>query len=188
MPEQLTFKNRAAFRDWLQKNHTRPKGLWLVFGKNLAVETLTPEEALEEALCFGWIDGLIKRVDETRYVKFFSPRQTKSNWSEKNKRTAEELIRSGRMTSAGRQAIERAKRGGSWNRPHSGRTIKPEDIERFAGLIAANPQAAANFHRMPPSAKRLFTGFYLHAKQETTRRRRLEKLIGLLEQNKRPML
>jgi uncharacterized protein YdeI (YjbR/CyaY-like superfamily) len=187
MPEQLVFKNRAAFRDWLKKNHARKEGLWLVFGKNNAVETLTPEEALEEALCFGWIDGLIKHADERQYVKFFSPRRTKSKWSEKNKKTAESLIRSGRMTSSGRQAIERAKRDGSWNTAPR-RIITPEDIERFARLIAANPQAASNFQKMPLSAKKLFTGFYLDAKQEATRKRRLEKLIVLLQQNKRPML
>ena len=186
MSDQLTFKNRAAFRNWLQKNHVRPKGLWLVFGKNDAVETLTPEEALEEALCFGWIDGLIKSVDETQYVKFFSPRRTKSNWSEKNKKTAQRLIRSGRMTAAGRQAIGRAKQDGSWNNRQRV-IIKPEDIQRFAQMIAANPQAAINFQKMPPSLKKQYTGAYLDAKQEATRQRRLEKLIGLLEQNKRLM-
>ena len=186
MPEQLTFKNRAAFRDWLRKNHARPEGLWLVFGKNDLVKTLSPEQALEEALCFGWIDGLIKRVDEKQYVKFFSPRRTKSNWSEKNKRTAERLIQSGRMTSPGRKIIERARQDGSWDSPQ-GLIITAEDIERFAHLIAASPEAAINFQRMPPSVKKQFTGFYLDAKREATRRSRLEKLIGLLKQNKRPM-
>ena len=186
MPEQLTFKNRAAFRNWLQKNHARSEGLWLVFGKNKMVETLTPEEALQEALCFGWIDGLIKRMDEKHYVKYFSPRRTKSKWSEKNKATAGKLIRSGRMTSPGRQAVERAKREGSWDSPR-GLIITPEDIERFARVIAANSQAAINFQKMPQSAKKQFTAFYLDAKQEATRQRRLEKLIELLEQNKRPM-
>ena len=187
MPEQLVFKDRAAFRSWLQKNYARPKGLWLVFGKNSAIETLTPEEALEEALCFGWIDGLIKKVDEARYVKFFSPRRAGSTWSEKNKGTAEKLIQSNRMTPPGRQAIERAKRDGSWNRPLRP-TVKPEDIERFAEMIAPNPRAAVNFKRMPLSWKKLFTGFYLDAKQEATRGRRLQKLMSLLEENKRPML
>jgi uncharacterized protein YdeI (YjbR/CyaY-like superfamily) len=186
MPKQLTFKNRAAFRDWLRKNHARPKGLWLVFGKNNIVKTLSPEQALDEALCFGWIDGLIKRVDENQYVKFFSPRRSKSNWSEKNKRTAERLIQSGQMASPGRKIIERAKQDGSWDSP-PGPIITPEDIERFTQVIAASPRAAINFQTMPRSAKKQFTGFYLDAKREATRRRRLEKLIGLLEQNKRLM-
>ena len=186
MPEQLVFKNRNAFRIWLLKNHSRREGLWLVFGKNNAIETLTPEEALEEALCFGWIDGLVKRVDETRYVKFFSPRRAKSKWSEKNKKTAERLIRRGRMTSSGRQAIERAKQDGLWD-PQRRMIVTSEDINRFAQVIIPYPQAAGNFQKMPPSVKKLFAGFYMDAKQEETRRRRLEKLVTLLEQNKKPM-
>jgi uncharacterized protein YdeI (YjbR/CyaY-like superfamily) len=186
MSDPLAFKNRAAFRDWLQKNHGRLEGLWLVFGKNNMVETLTPEEALEEALCFGWIDGLIKRVDETQYVKYFSPRRSKSNWSEKNKKMALRLIRCGRMTSPGREAIGRARQDGSWN-TRQRVTAKFEDIQQFAQLIAANPQAAINFQKLPQSLKKQYTGFYLEAKQESTRQRRLEKLVGLLEQNKRLM-
>ena len=91
------------------------------------------------------------------------------------------------MAAPGLQAIENAKRNGSWNT--SVRLSRaPVDIEGFAKLIAAYPQASSNFQKMPPSAKRLFAGFYKAAKQESTRRRRLEKLVGLLEQNKRPML
>jgi uncharacterized protein YdeI (YjbR/CyaY-like superfamily) len=187
MSEQLTFKDRSAFRSWLKKNHARPGGIWLVFGKNNAVKTLTAEEALEEALCFGWIDGLIKRVDEARYVKFFSPRRAKSVWSEKNKKTAERLIRDRCMASPGRQVIERAKADGSWTRPQRP-VVTTEDIESFGRLVAANRRAFINFQNMPPSSKKLFTGFYLDAKQNITRQRRLKKLIGLLEQNKRTMM
>jgi uncharacterized protein YdeI (YjbR/CyaY-like superfamily) len=186
MSEQITFKNRAAFRKWLEKNRTREDGLWLVFGKNGAIETLTPEEALEEALCFGWIDGLIKRVDESQYIKFFSPRRMQSNWSDKNKKTAEKLIQSGQMTSSGLQAIERAKKTGAWDSPKR-LIIGAAEIHNFSALIASNAKAAANFEKMPPSAQKQFTGLYLEAKQEATRIRRLEKLIGLLEKNKRPM-
>jgi len=188
MTEELIFKNQNAFRNWLRKNHVRREGLWLVFGKNNAIETLTPEEALEEALCFGWIDGLIKRVDEIRYIKFFSPRRAKSKWSEKNRNTAEKLIKSGRVTSSGVQAIERAKQDGLWDRQRRRMIISSEDISRFAQVIIPYPLAAGNFHKMPPSAKKLFVGFYMDAKQEETRQRRLERLIALLEQNKRPML
>jgi uncharacterized protein YdeI (YjbR/CyaY-like superfamily) len=186
MQERLVFKNRTAFRQWLRKNYARPEGLWLVFGKNNMLKTLNPEEALEEALCFGWIDGLIKKVDEVQYIKFFSPRRSKSNWSEKNKRTAEKLIRSRQMAPPGLKAIEKAKQNGYWNsrqRP----VVTQKEIERFADLIAGYTQAAMNFQKNPPSAKQLFVGYYLDAKKEDTRRRRLEKLIRYLEQNKKPM-
>jgi uncharacterized protein YdeI (YjbR/CyaY-like superfamily) len=187
MTEHLIFKNHAAFHTWLQKNHGQTEGLWLVFGKNNMVKTLTPEQALEEALCFGWIDGLIKRVDEKQYIKFFSPRRNKSNWSEKNKRTAERLIQTGRMTAPGLRAIDIAKQTGSWESPRR-LAVTQEDIKRFARMIASNTQAAANFQKMPQSVRRQVTGFYLDAKQEATQKRRLTKLIGLLEQNKRPMM
>ena len=155
--------------------------------QNNEIETLSAEEALEEALCFGWIDGLIKRVDEKHYIKFFSPRRAKSKWSAKNRSTAEKLMKVGRIAASGLQAIENAKRDKSCNT--SGQlSLAPEDIENCAILIAAYPQASSNFQKMPPSAKRLFAGFYKAAKQESTRHRRLEKLVGLLEQNKRPML
>lgn len=187
MAEQLIFSDRAAFRAWLRNNHGRTEGLWLVFGKKNMVKTLTPGHALEEALCFGWIDGRIKRVDDATYVKFFSPRRPKSNWSEKNKRTAEQLIQCRRMASPGREAVERAKQEGAWDSPR-GHLVTPEDIERFAWLIASSVQAAVNFKKMPPSLRKQLTGFYLDAKQESTRKRRLATLIGLLEQNRRPML
>jgi uncharacterized protein YdeI (YjbR/CyaY-like superfamily) len=186
MSERLVFENRTAFRQWLKKNHMQPDGLWLIFGKNKMVKTLSPEQALEEALCFGWIDGLIKSVDETQYVKYFSPRRNKSNWSDKNKRTAEKLIKSGQMISPGLKAIEKAKKNGSWN-SQKRLIITHEDIEQLNLLVASNQQAAANFQKMSLSVKKQFTGFYLDAKKEDTRRQRLEKIIGLLEQNKKPM-
>jgi uncharacterized protein YdeI (YjbR/CyaY-like superfamily) len=186
MPEQIVFKNRSAFRRWLEKNHAQPEGIWLVFGKNNLLTTLSPDQALEEALCFGWIDGLIKSVDETQYIKFFSPRRTKSKWSERNKKIAQGLIKNGQMASPGMQAIEKAKKNGCWENQNSVE-VTQQDIDLFASSIAVNLLAAANFHKMSLSVKKQFAGFYREAKREDTRQRRLEKLIGLLEQNKRPM-
>lgn len=184
--EQLLFEDRTAFRQWLKKNHGRPGGVWLVFGKNGAVQTIGPEEALAEALCFGWIDGLIKSVDAGRYLKFFAPRRNRSNWSEKNKKTAEKLIEDGRMASPGLQAIERAKGDGSWDSSKR-LVISEKEIDLFRRMIVSNRQAVQNFDKMPQSVKKQFSGLYHEAKKEETRRRRLEKLVGLLEQNKRPM-
>jgi uncharacterized protein YdeI (YjbR/CyaY-like superfamily) len=186
MTERIIFKNRSAFRQWLQKNHARPEGIWLVFGKNNMLKTLSPDQALEEALCFGWIDGLIKRIDEAQYIKFFSPRRAQSNWSDKNKRTAEILIQSGQMAAPGLQAIEKAKKNGVWNRENR-LDITQSEIDSFALAIANNAQAAANYLKMPQSVKKQFAGFYMEAKKEDTRQRRLEKLIERLEQNKRLM-
>lgn len=87
MEEQMIFSNRMAFRDWLSMNHASSKGIWMVFGKTDQLRTVKPEEALEEALCFGWIDGQLKSIDETRYIKKFTPRTKDSKWSEKNRNT-----------------------------------------------------------------------------------------------------
>jgi uncharacterized protein YdeI (YjbR/CyaY-like superfamily) len=168
MTEQLVFKNRAAFRTWLQKNYLRPTGLWLIFGKNGQLKTLTPDEALEEALCFGWIDGLIKRVDEATYVKFFSPRRDRSKWSQRNKKIAEKLIQSGHMALPGQEAVERAKQNGLWGvaAPIKG------DARQLSALIAAYPKAAANFQKMSASVQSLYAGYYFDAKQDATRKRK----------------
>lgn len=184
MTEQLLFADRTAFRNWLKQNHSRPTGLWLVFGKNPKIQTLTANEALEEALCFGWIDGLIKRVDEDRYIKFFSPRRTKSKWSERNIKIAEELVQSKRMELSGLRAFQRAKESG----PSRASVITQDDILQFSKLFASNPKASANFQKMPASAQRIFTGYYLEAKQEGTRQRRLEKITSMIDQNKKPTI
>jgi len=184
MNEQLVFKNRKAFRSWLQKNHKRPVGLWLVFGKNEKLKTLTPDEALEEALCFGWIDGLIKRVDDIKYVKFFSPRKAKSKWSERNKAIAEKLIKAGLITSPGLAAVERAKQQGLWDVE----IVVKGDVGQLAKLIAAYPKAAANFVKMSTSVQKVYAGYYFDAKQDATRERRLARIVDMVEQNKKPMM
>ena len=92
MEEQLLFSNRGEFRCWLRANHDTSPGIWLILGKSGKLKTVKADEALEEALCFGWIDGLIKSIDDTRYLKKFSRRRKGSKWSVKNRKTAEKLI------------------------------------------------------------------------------------------------
>ena len=184
MTAQLIFKNRNVFRVWLQKNHQRTSGLWLVFGKNDKLKTLTADEALEEALCFGWIDGLIKRVDEIKYIKFFSPRQARSKWSERNKTIAEKLMISGRMAPPGLEAVKRAKQQGLWEVA----VVVKGNVKQFNELIAPYREAAANFQKMPPSVQKLYAGYYFDAKQDATRQRRLAKIVSFVEQNKKPMM
>jgi uncharacterized protein YdeI (YjbR/CyaY-like superfamily) len=187
MPERILFKDRNAFRKWLQKNHTQPDSIWLVLGKNSKLKTLSADEALEEALCFGWIDGLIKKVDETQYIKLLSPRRKRSNWSEKNKKTAEQLIKKRLMMPPGIQAIEEAKKNGIWEGPKR-LEITQKELDMFVSAIASFSLAANNFKSLPPSSKRMYVGFYLDAKKEDTRQRRLAKLIGFLEQNKKSLM
>ncbi len=100
MAEQMAFSDREEFREWLRINHDIGKGVWLVFSKTSNLKTITADEALEEALCFGWIDGQIKSLGEERYIKKFTPRVRGSRWSEVNRKKADGLIQSGKMTAA----------------------------------------------------------------------------------------
>lgn len=186
MKEEILFSSRKEFRNWLIDNSKCQDGVWITFGKNTKLKTLKPDEALEEALCFGWIDGQYDSIDETKYLKYFSPRRKKSPWSEKNKKLAEKLITDGIMTELGFQAIERAKQDGTWDAPQAP-TISQEQIDTFTEAISFNSKAFENFQKMSMSIKKQFVGLYFEAKREETRIKRLEKLVGLLELNKRPM-
>lgn len=110
MKDILAFPDRAAFRAWLETNGTSGDGVWLLFGKKGGPVTLSAGEALEEALCFGWIDGQMQSLDDTSYKKYFSIRRANSKWSEKNKALTERLEESGKMTEQGRSKIEEAKK------------------------------------------------------------------------------
>jgi uncharacterized protein YdeI (YjbR/CyaY-like superfamily) len=187
MEEQLLFADREEFRKWLKKNHDTHKGFWMVLGKAGNLKTLTANEALEEALCFGWIDNLIKTVDETKYLKKFTPRRKDSVWSEINKELVKKLMENGRMTEHGLKLVEAVKKSGSWDNPQKRPPVTREQIEMFTGLLAGNEPAYTNFLNMPLSVKQTYTISYLDAKQEETRKNRLNKIIGRLNENKKPM-
>jgi uncharacterized protein YdeI (YjbR/CyaY-like superfamily) len=186
MEEQLLFADREEFRQWLFKNHDTNQGFWMVLGKSGKIKTIKPDEALEEALCFGWIDGLIKSIDDTKYLKKFSPRRKGSNWSERNKGLANKLIENRKMTVYGMKAIEEAKKSGNWDIPRR-EAVTDSQIEILIKDLNGTEPALSNFLKMPLSIRRTYTGFYLDAKQEETRRNRLKKIIERLNQNKKPM-
>ena len=185
MAENMVFRTRQDFRQWLSSNSSS-QGIWLVFGKDESLVTLTASEALEEALCFGWIDGLLTKLDESTYKKYFSPRRRGSLWSERNKKLVDKLIGEQLMTSSGLEVVERAKRDGTWDIVQD-RAIPAERYDEFEKLIRRSKTALENFRKMPKSTRQQFVGLYFEAKKEETRVRRLAKLIDLLEQNKKPM-
>jgi uncharacterized protein YdeI (YjbR/CyaY-like superfamily) len=189
MEEQLLFPDKEAFRLWLGQNHNTHKGFWMVLGKGGDLKTISSAEALEEALCFGWIDSLIKRVDHTRYLKKFTPRRKDSVWSLFNKRLVEMLIADGRMTEFGLKAIEAGKKSGAWDnaqtRPTT--TVSSEQIAAFTSLLEGKEPAYSNFLKMSTSVKQTYTFNYLDAKTEETRQNRLNKTIQRLNENKKPM-
>lgn len=182
----LRFETRSAWRQWLAANPRHRGGLWLVFEKGRDAKTIHPEEALEDALCHGWIDGLIRRVDERTYQKWFAPRRPQSDWSEKNKATVTRLLAEGRMEPAGLAAVETAKANGSWETAK--RTPISEDhIARLEQALRGENVALQHYRGMSPSVRKAYAGLYADAKQEETRVRRLAKIIDRLNQNLKPM-
>jgi uncharacterized protein YdeI (YjbR/CyaY-like superfamily) len=187
MNNEIFFRTREEFRNWLFKNATSESGIWLVIGKTDKLKTVTAAEALEEALCFGWIDGQIKSVNEIKYIKYFTPRSKDSKWSEKNKKAIPELCKKGLMTDLGMEAINTAKLNGKWN----SETVKDnyeEKIKEIEYLLVSNKSAKDNFDRAPLSFKKQMAAFYFDAKQEETRNKRLVKIIKVFEENKKQIL
>jgi len=187
MNNEILFRTKEEFRNWLFKNAESKSGIWLVIGKTDKLKTVTAAEALEEALCFGWIDGQIKSVNETKYIKYFAPRRKDSKWSEKNKKAIPELCKKGLMTDLGMEAINTAKLNGKWNSV----TVKEnseENIKIIENLLVNNKSAKENFSRAPLSFKKQIAAFYFDAKQEETRNKRFMKIIKVLEENKKQIL
>ncbi|MGE5580828.1 MAG: YdeI/OmpD-associated family protein [Bacillota bacterium] len=183
---QLVFRDRSELRRWLEANHATSPGIWMVFGKDARVVTVRADEALEEALCFGWIDGQIKSINDSTYVKRFTPRRKGSKWSARNRKIAAELIARGLMTEHGLATIERAKAEGTWDVPGPSPVTEDQIAVLVEALHGAEP-ASTNYSKMSPSVRRTYAAFYLDAKSADARARRLERIIDRLNQNLKPM-
>ncbi len=183
---ELMFTTRLDFRNWLTENCTTSQGVWLSFSKQTGNKPLKASEALEEALCFGWIDGQMQSIDDTKYMKYFSARRKGSKWSEKNKKLVKELETKGLMTDYGRIKVEEARKNGMWDVPKP-EPISEEQINALSELIKGIEPAFTNFMSMAPSVRKTYTGLYFDAKSDEAKKRRLEKIIGRLNQNLKPM-
>lgn len=184
--KELIFETRELFRQWLESEGETSDGVWLMFAKTDMRKTLSAHEALEEALCFGWIDGQMQSIDGDRYKKYFARRRDKSNWSEKNKELAQQLMTRGLMSPQGLDAISCAKQNGQWdNSKHN--AASEEQILAFKQLIQPHELACTNLSAMSDSVQRTYTLFYLDAKSDKTRQSRLEKIIDRLNKNLKPM-
>ena len=182
----MEFASREEFRAWLTRNCLSETGVWLLFGKAGGPKTLKAGEALEEALCFGWIDGQMRCMDERTYRKYFSMRRENSKWSEKNKALARSLEVRGLMTDFGRKKIEEAKENGQWYAENSA-AVTEEQVARLSALLEEYEPAHTNFLAMPPSVKRTYTRAYFDAKTEAGRERRMAWMVDRLSRNLRPM-
>ena len=176
-PKIKFFSTQSLFRQWLAKNHARSAELWVGFHKkNSGKKSITYAEALDEALCFGWIDGVRKSVDESSYTIRFTPRRSKSIWSRVNTERAEELSKLGRMQPSGREAfaLRDPQRSGIYSFETSPRKLAAAYESKFR----ANKKAWEYFQNQPPGYRKLATFFVMSAKKDETRLRRLEKLIS----------
>lgn len=186
MSDILEFADRETFRNWLREHCLSSPGVWILFGKAGGPATLKAGEALEEALCFGWIDGQMQRIDSKTYKKYFSMRREKSKWSEKNRALAESLEERGLMTDFGRRKIEEAKRNGQWYAPGPG-AVAEEQIARLSALLEGYEPACGNFRAMPMSVKKTYTRAYFDAKTDAGREKRLAWMVDRLNRNLKPM-
>lgn len=186
MSEIMEFAGREDFRKWLGENCLTSPGVWLLFGKSGGPKTIKAGEALEEALCFGWIDGQMQSIDEKSYKKYFSLRREKSKWSEKNKALVRSLEERGLMTDPGRRKIEEAKRSGQWDAPGPA-AVTEEQIASVSALLEGREPAWTNFQAMPPSVKKTYTRAYFDAKTDAGREKRLAWMVERLNRNLKPM-
>ena len=186
MENILTFTDRAEFRSWLSANCQSTAGVWLLFGKTGGPKTLKAGEALEEALCFGWIDGQMQRLDDTSYKKYFALRRENSKWSEKNKALVQSLEERGLMTDFGRAKIAQAKANGQWNAP-SPMAVTEEQIAQVSALLEGHEPACSNFKAMSPSVQKTYARAYFDAKTDAGREKRISWMVDRLNQNLKPM-
>lgn len=186
MNEIMVFASREDFREWLSDNCLSDAGIWLIFGKAGGPKTIKASQALEEALCFGWIDGQMQSIDDKTYKKYFSLRRENSKWSEKNKALVKSLEERGLMTDYGRKKIEEAKKNGQWDAPKA-LPITEEQIALLSALLKEFEPAYTNFQAMSLSVKKTYTRAYFDAKTDSGRENRLRWMVGRLDQNLKPM-
>jgi len=186
MDKTLHTTGRAEWRGWLEKNHDSETEIWLVFyKKHTGQPCIAYDDAVEEALCFGWIDGVLQRIDDETYARRFSPRTDGSNWSALNKRRAMNMIQQGKMTEA-----EAAKLSFSDFDDDYGKTLerKAEDLvipEYFEQALTGNRQAHENFAKLAPSYRRRYLLWIADARTDETRSKRVAEAVRLLAENKK---
>jgi uncharacterized protein YdeI (YjbR/CyaY-like superfamily) len=173
---------RAMWREWLAANHATSRGVWVLSYKATAGKPrLTYDEAVEEALCFGWIDSKPNKYDDERSLQYYSPRKPRSNWSALNKTRVARLLEAGLIAPAGLRMIELAKQTGTWDALNDvEETVIPADL-RIA--LQANPPAETNFEAFPKSIRRGILEWILNAKRPETRQKRVDETATLAAQN-----
>ena len=176
-----------AWRAWLRDQHAESQGVWLILAKKGTTHptTLSYDQALEEAICFGWIDGQLGRRDSATFRRRFTPRKAQSPWSQRNATIAEALTASGRMHQSGSDEVRRAKEDGRWDAAYAGQASMevPEDL---ALALAGNPPAQAMFETLTSANRYAILYRVTTAKKAETRARRIEQFVGMLVRGETP--
>jgi uncharacterized protein YdeI (YjbR/CyaY-like superfamily) len=184
--QKLLVTERAIWRAWLDQNHDTANEIWLVrYKKHTGKAALPYDDAVEEALCFGWIDGIIKRIDDEKYVIRFSPRRKNSVWSDLNRQRVLSMIDQKKMTSAGMRCVAEAKKNGRWEQlpsPQEALEIPPD----LAIALALNHQAKVNFDNLAPSYRKQFIIWIESARRQETRQKRIIRTVIMTSKNQKP--
>lgn len=187
MTETLYVTKRDEWRAWLKKNNEKKKEVWLIYYKKHTGKPRIPyDDAVEEALCFGWIDSTVQKLDEEKYAQKFTPRSTTSMWSALNIKRAEKMIKEKRMTKAGFALFkEGAKNVKKRARPRTvtKRLSVPPDLKE---ALAKNRQALKNFSNFAPSYRKIYILWITDSKREETREKRIKQVVAWAAQNKKP--
>jgi uncharacterized protein YdeI (YjbR/CyaY-like superfamily) len=171
----LAVRSRQEWRKWLSKHHSSESEIWLVFFKqHTGIPTLGYDDAVEEALCFGWVDSLIRRLDDDRFARKFTPRKADSKWSTINRRRYESLAERGLLAAPGRKRAPTARSGDA---PKRSAWPMPSYIRK---ALRANPDAARHFEQLAPSYRRAYDGWIDSAKRDETKQKRLREALSLL--------
>jgi uncharacterized protein YdeI (YjbR/CyaY-like superfamily) len=180
----LEVSSLIAWRNWLKKNHKTEKEIWLIFTKNKATKAFSYDESVKEALCYGWIDSLIKKIDEVKYARKFTPRINNNKWSPSNIQRMKKLIESGRMTKAGSEKFDIS----ILNSETEPQKIKkteaalPADLEK---ILRKNKTAWNNFKKLAPSYRKIYIGWITYPKKEETQLSHLYEAIAKLEKGEK---
>jgi uncharacterized protein YdeI (YjbR/CyaY-like superfamily) len=181
-PNSVHPQTRAEWREWLERHHTQAEGVWLIsFKKGTGKPRFEYEEAVEEALCFGWVDSKSNKLDAERSMLWFAPRRPRTGWSRSNKERAKRLIETGLMMPAGLAKIEAAKQDGSWSALDSVEALEiPPDLDQ---ALAADQTARQYFEAFPRSVKRAILEWIAGAKRPETRAKRIAETVELAARN-----
>ena len=175
-------KSRTEWRRWLNKNHAKEKSVWLIlYHKSSATPSINYNDAVEEALCFGWIDSRANKRDTQSSYLFFAPRKPKSKWSKSNQERVEKLTKQGLMTAAGQAMIDLAKKTGTWDAyAEVHQAGIPDDLQQ---LFDKNKKAFKHYLDFPPSSKRIILDWIRNAKRPETRQKRIEETVKMAAKN-----